>query len=396
MAIKQLGTIGSSGIYKLYLSGVDVTKHVAAISFYADILSPGWTCNINFASSYTVDVKKYSTVRLLLKYDAVANLNANTLDFNFIVYNIAASAPTDAIFNSKYISCIAEHVFNDLQYRTAKYFNGKVSDIAKELITSIGKVPDVSSSDNNTSFTAPNITALQTLYSICRYAHKNNNADYLLFQRNKSTLAFKSFNDIYNEIPKHQYYFTDGNVNVSAEVEVNKLLGYKVNYDSGSELQKGYDAATHYAVDVIGKSVTKSTLSQQDTNSKNSYTSLTDKVINPAAAVTVVANNSTLYSTPTINANTASWNSSRRVSLLDMDRYRLTATLHAHTAHLDNLGSVINLNLIKQTAADKYTLSTNKELSGKYIVSAVNINILSGYLSNDCTIELIKLRSGNL
>jgi len=400
--IDMVNVISSSGVYQ------DITNQILSIQIFEDLFSPFITGSIVLKDP--VDLLNIfpfigeETLELKLSTPTLKNGNINQ---RFYIYKM-----TDRDFVGDKVVVYQLHFTSldsiiDLNKTISKTFSGKVSDIAKTLLTDktlglqVTKKCIIEETSNSTKYISNFWSPIKNLfYCTPNAVNKNKSPSYVFFE-NRDGYNFVSLESLY-QAPTIQNFTKDnyvrderaggGNIkDLNKDFERIGTLTIPVQFDYISRIQSGMYGSKQYTHDITNKKITSTNYDLLQTYGKRKHLNE-----NPLASSKAVYrynskityeqkyyNNFTNFGDST-NSSTAQ----ERLSILkQIETSKIEITVPGRFDYTVGRKVFVKLNRV-ETMSEKDKDMTDKMLSGNYLISAVNHYI--DRERHECVMELVK------
>lgn len=403
VAFKDVSVVTSKGTIQ------NIANQVLGLEIYEDIFSP-------FITGVAVIKESFDLINLMpFVGEEFLNININTptledkhaINQQFYIFKISnriLSGDRTAYYELHFIS---REAIVDVNKKISKAYGGLISDLAKELITSkefgleSSKTPNIEATSNRTKFISNYWSPVKCLsYLTATAATSSGGANYLFFE-NRKGLNFVSIESLYDQELYQRFikgnYARDIESDGRAVINLNKDYQQIIELDT-PEVSNYIDSASSgmYSSKMVGSDITMKKYFSKNFDMLEDFTRT--KHLNdfaPHSSNLVKHPNSTIiqmekyYSpfngfTEVSNAKTIQ----RRISQLQQAQTgKLELTVFGRTDYTVGMKVEVKLNMVRPFGSDEQD-TTDKMLSGKYIVSAINHKINRD--KHECIMELIK------
>ena len=412
-SIRFAGDVNVDSIVITSLNGftVDVTNQVIGIEIFEDLFSPFISGNLSFKESLDfanlVPLTGEEFVKIKIRTPSFVG-KAKTIDDEFYLYKLSDKemlGDKNQIYRLYFIS---KEAVVDLNKKISKAFSGKISDIAKTLLTDVtfgletDKIGTVQETSNSVKYVSNFWSPVKNLNYLVETACNNrDNPDYVFFQ-NRLGYNFVSLESLYYQPQPAQEFIYDswfrefdsqGRSIRRVDEEYKRIVEYRSqeSYDFLDNNRHGMMSSKLVTFDIVTKKYTVKNFSMLDDFYKhqhlNQYPLISKKSIHRPWS-TVISypkyyNNFDRFSDVT-NARTLQ----KRVSLIQQaEGNKIQITVPGRTDYTVGMKVKVQLNKA-QPLSVKDDDFYDKVLSGYYLVSAINHFITRE--KHECQMELIK------
>jgi len=411
--IKFAGDVAIEKIDIVTINGMtqNITNQVVSVEIFEDLFSPFITGVITVKDSYDF-------VNLLpFVGEELVNIKIYTPSFDqkdyiqqqFYIFKVSDRIITGDRKVFYRLHFISKEAIADTNKNISKAYSGKVSDIAKTLITDqfygleTKKPVVIEETSNKTKFISNYWSPVKSLNHIANAAvTKTGGANYLFFE-NRRGLNFVSLEYLYNQKPVQEFVYD----NYARDVEVDGRSTINLNEDYKRILDLDVDVLNNYldrarsgmfasrviSFDPFTKRYFSKTFDivddYQQTYHLNNHAPISDKNIRFA--------NSRILKIPRQYANFNGYTDvsntrivQRRISqLAQAENTKINITVLGRTDYTVGMKVKVELHKIQPITKEELPEDVIDEiLSGFYIVSAINHSINKE--KHECSMELIK------
>ena len=406
VSIDKIEIISSNGF------GQEVTNQVAALELYEDLFSPFTTGVLAFKDSLDLPNlfpfvgEEYVNIKI---HTPSFTGKDKIIDQQFHIYKMSnriLNGDRNIIYELHFIS---REALVDLNKKVSKSYQGKCSDIARQIITDkidgleTKKDVIVEETSNTVKFVANFWYPVKSLnYVAGTSANKNGASSYIFFE-NRNGLNFSSLETMYNLNYAQEFFYDqymrdftdDGRSTRNVEKEYQRIIeiNMPVVYDYMDRARSGMYASRMSNYDITTKKYTVKVFDMIDDFPKqthlNEFAPASDKVIRRPQAfsfdLTKYYGNFNGFGDVT-NAKTIQ----RRISLLEQAKAtKIEIVVPGRTDYTVGMKVKLNLNKFNPIVSeDTIKDTTDNMLSGLYVISAVNHFI--DREKHQCHIEIIK------
>lgn len=401
VTIEKVQITSQSGFYQ------DVSSQVIGIQIFEDLLSPFITGtlvlkdSLDLANLFPFVGEEYLHLKL-----RTPTLKVGNIDQKFYIYKM-----TDRQMNGDrsvvyQLHFIAQEALIDMNKAISKTFSGKVSDIAKTLMTDrvnglqIKTNYVIEETSNSTKYVSNFWSPIRNLiYLLENSKNKTNTPSYVFFQ-NRDGYNFVSLETLYKQqnIQQFKYdnYSRDVTPNGSVmnpEEDYKRILGIRIPqaFDYMDRIQNGFYGSRQYTYDIVSKK-----RSSTNYDMLQNYKSKAHLNENPPASSKVVYRyNSKITNEPKYYNNfsnfgdvtNTSFNQERTSLLKQAESTKIEITVPGRFDYTVGRRVFVKLNKVEPVSKNDKSNIDNM-FSGNYIVSAINHFI--SHKGHECTLELIK------
>lgn len=400
--IETVNIISASGVYQ------DVTNQVLSIQIFEDLFSPFITGSIVIKDP--VDLMNLfpfvgeETLELKL---STPTLKTGNINHRFYIYKM-----TDRDYLGDKVVVYQLHFTSldsvvDLNKAISKTFSGKVSDIAKTLLTDkalglqVSKKYNIEETSNSTKYVSNFWSPIKNLiYCLPNAVNKNGSPSYVFFE-NRDGYNFVSLESLYQQQVLQNFtkdnYVRDqrpggGNIkDIEKDFQRVNTVTIPVPFDYISRIQNGMYGSKQYTHDITNKRIASKNYDMLQNYDKRKH--LND---NPLASNKAVYryNSKITYETKYYNnftnfgdATNTNYTQERLSLLKQIETTKLEITVPGRFDY--TVGRKVNLLLNKvEPTSDKDKDTVDKVLSGNYLISAINHYI--DRERHECVMELVK------
>jgi len=400
--IEYISVVTSTGLVH------NIKNQVMAIEIYEDLFSPFITGVININESFDfINVLPFIGEEYInLSVFTPSFGNEDHIEGQFYIYKVSNRQILNLRTQIYQIHFISKEAIVDLNKNVSKSYQGKVSDIAKEVLTNkidgleTEKKVNIEATSNTTKFISNYWSPVKTLNYIADTAITLDNATNYIFFENRRGLNFASLDTLYKQPSYIKFvydnysrdYRADGGSVIDLNKDYSRLLDIDVPnvFDYMDRTRSGMYGSKLITFDTTTKRYLVKNydmLKDFDNNYHlNRYAAVSKKNIsNPNA---LVINYPKAYASH--NGYTDVTNASiiqKRISrLMQAETTKIQVTVMGRTDY--TVGMIVELDLNKMQPIQKNEDAKDNIFSGRYIVSAIN-----HYINRDkheCSMELIK------
>lgn len=386
----------------------DITAQTLDIQIYEDLFSSFITGTLVLKESFDlVNLFPFSGQEFVHIKITTPTLQIGNLHQSFYIYKLTNRQLIGNRSVSYVLHFISEEALADINKKTSKAYQGKISDIAEFIISNkeegleTKKSVNVESTVNGAKYISNFWSPLRNLTYLANHAINSNNSPSYTFFENRDGFNFQSLESLSLK-PIYQNFIMDNyNRPTDADGRVLRELDREYKVITSLSIPKAFDY-----IQRAGSGMYGSTLIGLDINSKkyyyHNYNMLEDFSTTKALNEFPLAANNEIFrpiaslihmnrAYGTHNGYMDSTNSQyiqKRISLLE--RAEGNMILIKVAGRMDyTVGQkvYVELNKIQPISKDD-TDYKDKMFSGNYIISAINHNI--NREMHECTLELIK------
>ena len=407
--LRFAGDVSIQGVQITSQSGFfqDVSAQVIGIQLFEDLLSPFMTGTLILKDSLDlVNLFPFVGEEYLHLKLKTPTLKAGNIDKKFYIYKMTdrqMMGDRSVVYQLHFIS---QEALLDMNKSVSKTFSGKVSDIAKTILTDrvnglqLKTNYVVEETSNSTKYISNFWSPVRNLiYLLENSKNKSNTPSYVFFE-NRDGYNFISLETLYKQQTiqefKYDNYTRDVTKNGSAinpEEDYKRILGIRIPqaFDYMDRIQNGFYGSRQYTYDIVSKK-----RSSSNYDMFKDYASKAHLNNNPPASSKVVYRyNSRVTTEPKYYNNFSNFGDStnasfaqERTSLLKQsESTKIEITVPGRFDYTVGRKVFVKLNKVEPVSKnDKSNL--DNMFSGNYIVSAINHFI--SHKNHECTMELIK------
>jgi hypothetical protein len=411
--IRFAGDVAIDEINIVTLNGMtqNITNQVISIEIFEDLFSPFITGAITVKDSYDfVNLLPFVGEELInVKIYTPSFEQKDYIEQQFYIYKITDRIITGdrKVFYRLHI--ISKEAVADVNKNISKAYDGKVSDIAKTIITDkyhgleSVKTPVIEESSNKTKFISNYWTPVKSLNYLANVAKTATGGSNYLFFENRKGLNFVSLEYLYNQPPVIEFVYD----NYARDIEADGRSTINLNEDYKRILELDIPVVNNY-LDRASSGMFASKIISIDPFTKKYLSknfSITDDYENtyhlnshsPFSKNNISQPNSRIIKMPrqysTFNGYTdisKVTSIQRRISqLAQAETTKINITVLGRTDYTVGMKVKVELNKIQPIAKEELPQEILDEiLSGFYIVSAINHSISRE--KHECSMELIK------
>lgn len=396
-------------------NSLNITNQILSVQIFEDLFSPFTSGNIIVKES--LDVLNI----LPITGQEWLDLHVRTPTFEdkedikgrFFVYKISDRdyvGERNIVYKLHFIS---EHALIDASTIISKGFKGKVSDIAREILTdwvTDENIGDIEETKNNNRYVSNFWNPSKNLNFLCNNAiNMHDSPSYLAFQ-NRQGFNFKSLHSMYSAEEKQSFNYNFKGREIVATGQAMRLVDndYKrINtielpdsFDNVYKMTKGAFASTLHSFDVVSKQYKQDLFQYRDKfKGKNDpkWAHLNDypltpknmeEYFNPKASILTDFRQYGLFNEYGDVSNYRIMQE-RIAMLIQAEGISIRIVVPGRTDY--TVGQKVNVEIMKPeptTGNDDKEDQRDNTFSGNYIIGAINHNI--NRERHECSIELIK------
>ena len=390
---------------------MDVTNQIIGVHIFEDLFSPFISGNLILKESIDIlnNLPLMGQEYLQLKIRTPTMEDKDAIQGLFYVYNItdrAFVAERNVVYKLNFISYFA---LTDSNTKLSKPFEGKVSDIAKTILTNwVGEasIGQIETTRNATKYVSNYWPPVKNLNYITNQAINTNSSPSYLFYQDRLGFNFKSLSSLYAaDTPYPAFNFNmkgreispsgDASRNIQRDYSRMTSIDFPRGFDTLSKLGRGTYASTLHTHDLVTKQYKEKKFNYQDDFDKKGHLNkfpITAKstgfIFGPASAILVDEIHFGVYNGYGDISNSDIMQ--ERLSILNMaDAMKVTVVVPGRTDY--TVGQKVWLEIVEpEPLDDKDTVEAEQDklFSGYYLIGAINHNI--NREKHECTMELIK------
>jgi hypothetical protein len=390
---------------------MDVTNQIIGVHIFEDLFSPFISGNLILKESIDIlnNLPLMGQEYLQLKIRTPTMEDKDAIQGLFYVYNItdrAFVAERNVVYKLNFISYFA---LTDSNTKLSKPFEGKVSDIAKTILTNwVGEasIGQIETTRNATKYVSNYWPPVKNLNYITNQAINTNSSPSYLFYQDRLGFNFKSLSSLYAaDTPYPAFNFNmkgreispsgDSARNIQRDYSRMTSIDFPRGFDTLSKLGRGTYASTLHTHDLVTKQYKEKKFNYQDDFDKKGHLNkfpITAKstgfIFGPASAILVDEIHFGVYNGYGDISNSDIMQ--ERLSILNMaDAMKVTVVVPGRTDY--TVGQKVWLEIVEpEPLDDKDTVEAEQDklFSGYYLIGAINHNI--NREKHECTMELIK------
>ena len=399
---------------------MDVTNQIIGVHIFEDLFSPFISGNLILKESIDIlnNLPLMGQEYLQLKIRTPTMEDKDAIQGLFYVYNItdrAFVAERNVVYKLNFVSYFA---LTDSNIKLSKPFEGKISDIAKNILTNwVGEasIGEIEITRNATKYVSNYWPPVKNLNYITNQAISTASSPSYLFYQDRRGFNFKSLSNLYAQTfdgpaenmgtlyPKFNFNMKGRDISPSGDASRNiqrdysrmTSIDFPRGFDTLSKLGRGTYASTLYTHDLVTKQYKENKFNYQDDFDKKNHLNKfpitaksTSFIFGPASTILVDEIHFGVYNGygDISNSNITQ----ERISLLNMsDAMKVTVVMPGRTDY--TVGQKVFLEIIQPEPLDNIDTveaEEDKLFSGYYLIGAINHNI--NREKHECTMELIK------
>lgn len=389
----------------------DVSEQLSAVEIYEDVFS-----NFTTGKMYLRDSQELTNL-LPLVGEEVVRLTVSTPSLSkedsysgeFFIYKMDDKMKTAERELMYVLHFISKEAVLDLNKKISKAYGGKVSDIARTLITDVyglesSKPANIEETINQTKFVANWWRPTQCLQYACDTAVNANDSPSYVFFENKYGLNFVSLESLYTGSPIRQRFVWDqysrevSKSSGSSPRDIDKdyqrilELDAPVAYDYMDRIQSGLYGSELITYDILTKQYVHVGYTAGDPEKDSKVKRLNQNPLwstsRPAHMKGVMIYGSKYYNNfdgfdDVTNTKTVQ---KRKSLLAQAEGHKVNITVFGRTDY--SAGQRVYMSVPKNTQIKENDDPEDKILSGNYLIAALCHFITRD--SHQCTMELIK------
>lgn len=390
---------------------MDVTNQIIGVHIFEDLFSPFISGNLILKESIDIlnNLPLMGQEYLQLKIRTPTMEDKDAIQGLFYVYNItdrAFVAERNVVYKLNFISYFA---LTDSNTKLSKPFEGKISDIAKTILTNwVGEasIGQIETTRNATKYVSNYWPPVKNLNYITNQAINTNSSPSYLFYQDRLGFNFKSLSSLYAaDTPYPAFNFNmkgreispsgDAVRNIQRDYSRMTSIDFPRGFDTLSKLGRGTYASTLHTHDLVTKQYKEKKFNYQDDFDKKGHLNKfpitaksTSFTFGPASAILVDEIHFGVYNGYGDISNSDIMQ--ERLSILNMaDAMKVTVVMPGRTDY--TVGQKVWLEIVEpEPLDDKDTVEAEQDklFSGYYLIGAINHNI--NREKHECTMELIK------
>ena len=391
--------------------GQEVTNQVIALEIYEDMFSP-------FISGVMAFKDSLDLVNLFpIVGEEFVNISIHTpsmtgvdkiIKGTFYIYKMSnreVQGNRNTIYELHFIS---QEGLVDVNKKVSVPYQGKCSDIAKDIMTSINgleskKKLNIEESYNNTAFISNYWSPVKSINHVAEIATNKNNSPSYIFFENRNGLNFVTLESLYTPNATQTFisdnfmrkFTEDGRAYRDIQSEYQRIIEISIPkpFDYLDRMRNGMLASKMINHDITTKKFTVKNFDMLDNFPKNKHlndypVASSKQVRKPSAAVFNYGKYYAAFNGYTNITNSAGIQ--QRISLIAQSMAtKVEILVPGRTDYTVGQKVVLNLNQFTPIqSSDSSTDIQDKMFSGNYVISAINHFI--DRESHQCKMELIK------
>lgn len=389
----------------------NITNQVIGIQIFEDMFSPYISGNIVVRESLDILNNLPITGQEWLSFRIKTPTLQDEYDIGglFYVYKISDReflAEKNVVYKLHFISIEA---LNENTTKLSKGYGGKVSDLAKTVLTDwVGesRIGFIEETKNSTKYVSNFWTPVKNMNFLANQAINMNDSPSYLFFENRGGFNFISLDTLYKTdvMQTFNYNMTGRDVLPTGQSvrllendyqRINNIV-FPESFDTVSHMSKGSYASTLYTHDLVSKRFKVNKFEYIEKFDKQNHLNkypLTAKAMaagffKPSAAIFTNEQEYGVFSGFGDVSNSSILQ--QRVSTINQaEGLRVTIVVPGRTDY--TVGQKVNLKIVQPepiSEKDTYENEEDKIFSGNYLISAINHSISRE--RHECTMELIK------
>jgi len=386
----------------------DIAAQVIAVNFYEDLFSPFITGNLIVKESLDlVNLFPFIGEEFLDLEITTPALSGPAISGKFYIYKLSDRdlvGDRNVVYQLHFISAEA---ISDLNKKTSRGFNGKISDLAKQFIEDkiIGlettKKTFVEETSNNVKYVSNYWTPVENLIFLQnRAANKANVPNYTFFE-NRDGFFFISLDSLYQNKPYQSFVYDrytrddrplGGSIkNINEDYRRINSITIPIAYDYMDRISNGMISSRLITYDLTTKQYSSKIYDMFTNFDKQKH--LNPNPINSSKAIW--RSNAMIFNMTKYHSNFTGFGDSTSTKYIQ-ERYSLMKLAEANKLQINvpgrtdyTVGQVVEVKLNRIEPFDKKETDTeDKMFSGQYIIAAINHRV--DRERHECNIELIK------
>ena len=386
----------------------DVSNQVIALQIYEDLFSPFITGSIILKESLDlINVFPFIGEEFVEVSVSTPNATRGNISAKFYIYkmtNRELLGDRSMVYQLHFIS---QEAIVDMNKKISKTFSGKVSDIAKTLLTDekVGfetkKSINIEETSNSTKFISNFWSPIKNLiYATQNAVNKNNSPSYIFFE-NRDGFNFISLESLNSNQPYQEFYYDNytrddrdggGSVkNLDKDYQRIQSISIPEGFDYIERIRNGMYGSLMYTHDISSKKLSSKNFNMLDNFSEEIH--LNEFPV--ASAKTIFRYSSLIINEQKYYNNFSNFgdvtNTSflqKRISLLKLaETNKVEITVPGRTDYTVGQKVTLKLNKMQPFGKEESEVLDNV-FSGNYLISAINHYI--NRENHECHMELIK------
>jgi len=389
--------------------GQEITNQVVALEVYEDLYSPFISGiiavkeTLDFINLFPFVGEEYIEINVYTPSFTERNMTINDQFIIHKVTNRAQAGDRSVVYELHFMS---REALVDLNKRPSMAFEGKISDIARSMLTNkehgleTTKNVVIEETMNGTKYVSNFWSPIKNLNFLSQKALNLNNTPSYLFFENRNGFNFQSLENMYNSDVQQEFIYDgyDRDTTIAGETKRNIEEDYKriidieipVYYDLIEKTKMGMYSSKKTSHDIVTKrySIKIFDILEQhpEKSHLNEFPAISNKSIRRGDQLHMMSEQhyGSFNGYKYISSGTTQ---ERRSLLKQAETTKINITVPGRTDY--TVGAKVNLlinkfNPIRMSESDV----TDKMLSGNYIISSINHVI--DRERHECTMELIK------
>lgn len=283
--INTKAQFGDLNKFKVSINGKDITEAVSQVAIFQDVFSPVWSCQIDVMDTVNMitnyGIKANDKIDIFLKTEQGHDTDGE-ISLSFYIHDIGNKQFQNHKVLSYTILCSQKSFIKNQLDRVCEIFeNQKAEDIVRKVVKDYldGTVSDrppspdrlephfpyvinegtrsPSTSDNNMTYIATNISPFTVISNMLRTALCNGKADFVFYTKYEGQFSFESINNLYKRKPCVKFVQVPNHIKTHGNYKENKNLEFSTfltdHFSTLTNIASGYDANTVVQFDLIKK-----------------------------------------------------------------------------------------------------------------------------------------------
>lgn len=400
--IEQVRVVTSTGFYQ------DITNQIIGIQIFEDLLSPFITGTLILKDTLDlINVMPFVGEEYLDLKISTPTLKTGNISGKFYIFKMTDRdmvGDRSVVYQLHFTS---QDALLDLNKAISKTFSGKVSDVAKTLLTDkvngmqVTKKYNVEETDNSTKYTSNFWSPLRNILYLTENALSKSKAPDYVFFENRDGYNFTSLSTLYKQVPLQNFIFDNYNrddragggsiKNLNEDYRRIQTITIPEGFDYIDRITSGMYGSRLYTHDITSKKVTSKNFDMlanfKTKTHLNTYPAASSKVVYRYGAKVITEpkyyNNFSNFG----NATNTEFIQERLSLMKQAESTKIEIVVPGRMDYTVGRTVSVKLNKIQPIAKnDRDTL--DNVFSGNYLISAINHFITRE--KHECTLELIK------
>lgn len=393
-------------------NSLNVINQVIAIQVFEDLFSPFISGNLILKES--IDILNALPITgqewLELQIKTPSFDDEEDIKGKFFVYKVTDReyvAERNVVYKLHFIS---EHALKDAATIISKGYKGKISEIAKEILTDwvgITNIGEIETTKNNNRYVSNFWTPSKNLNFLCNNATNINDSPTYLSYQNREGFNFRSLDDMYRSDVYQNFHYNMKGREITSTGEAVRILDHDYkritsidlleSFDNVQKMTQGAFASTLHSYDVVTKEYKVDKFQYRDKFSDFNKVHLNNYPLTPKSMEeyfnpkSYIMTDFRQYAIFNQYGDVSNYRimQERISNLIQAEGIRVKVVVPGRTDY--TVGQIIELKIMQPeplSEKDRDDEHIDNTFSGKYLIGA--INHLIDRERHTCSMELIK------